>query len=61
MVIVHSQLGGFQIVSRLGLSRVKVFLWNTQSLIYGLRRVGLNPTEEEIRDMINQVASTLLC
>ena len=28
---------------------------NFQSLIYGLRRVGLNPTEEEIRDMINQV------
>ena len=31
-----------------------------QSLIYGLRRVGLNPTEEEIRDMINQVAPFLI-
>ena len=30
-----------------------------QSLIYGLRRVGLNPTEEEIRDMINQVSPFL--
>ena len=36
---------------------LKSIFINIQSLIYGLRRVGLNPTEEEIRDMINQVTT----
>ena len=38
---------------------LKSIFINIQSLIYGLRRVGLNPTEEEIRDMINQVTSLI--